>query len=1231
MANYTTLKTAIQNVIKTNGNNEITGALLQQSLFAMINSLGADYQFAGIAEPSTSPGTPDQRVFYLATTPGNYTNFGGLQVASGELAVLLYGGDWSKQRISLGNFSYPMQSFANLAYIDYSHSVRTDNYEYQESANYDCGWVRIFEGSETLMIKGAIPYRVVFFDALTPGAANFISSITGLADGSSVDIPEGAKLALINFQKATNPDYSDLRVYQEGAGASVEMVDRLGAVYNSAGAFGVVDGCFNESSQFSLSVGGVPYSCYIYPLRGIDRVSLSIGQQGLRVWFVKSYPVVGQNADYCSLTPAPIGILSNVGRQNINVPADAAYMVIGRVYATSGTIHWPSEVILSGPGVRAYQPVDEIRAFLPMEYASSSLGGCLVSSTKKVVSNPIMHTGRVRVTAQFGYRIDKIIFLNGNGIASVQDVDLNSVVVDTSSAEGMLPVRGSFDKFVIQMKMPDDADMPDVDTLMALNVASVSADDGDLTGLDFARKDLSVDNVLTASGVCYFYTDYDELDINIKFKSTSNIITRVIGYSRNGRANDSWAIFSDPQWTGSSHIDVPPGTPVSCNILKGKPYPGATTNVSRKLDFVVLRFAKTDNSQPSVQEVISGLAINEIRYKMKPILPNIDKKEGEVFFGGLKAVDNYNVKCDDFMVPRELGTYRICLPRYMSLGWKSGYNSNSNMVDVSVDGSTTLMGGDEFSFTTNARLKIINRLQFTIIGSSRSLPVSYVANLIKAGEIKVFISDVESDIITRNHTGERFVNGLEATSGRQYGMRDLPMIVHIGDIHSDFTRIKNAFEYARYLRAHMFVHSGDAPHRSYNDSGVDFLKDMDEKVQPMPLKATDIPFINVIGNHDAWNSGGEANVISSLIAPFASKYDYQVPSGKSYYYRDFAIPAPRKQSSSAIVYDNIRLIVLNITEGLNVQDKWNISQAQIDWFISTLENTPAGYGILVALHCPPDTLIKPSEMEGVTLKYHEDTFVCLDQFKNYDLAAASPRANPLGLLAYGFTGNPIVKIIDAFIGRGSITDTYQPDSSQATTISYSANFANVPASAEFIAYLCAHTHRDYICYAQNAVNPQLVLCITCGTASYGPYENVQGANSSDVPRGTIGITQDALNVYVIDRMCGRVGIARVGSDIDANGNRRDFQWLNYRKLLKFWLNDIECYCVDGQTWDEYIGATIDFRNAYLQDFYVQTGHILSRTSAGVVQAGIPGAYRAIKLNGSNVQKTSLMQGSHYTY
>ena len=94
MANYATLKSAIQNTIKQNGNNEITGNLLQNSLITMINSLGLGHQYMGVLVPGgASPGTPDQNVFYFGFAPGTY--FNGTTLRTGQLGVFAYNGSWS--------------------------------------------------------------------------------------------------------------------------------------------------------------------------------------------------------------------------------------------------------------------------------------------------------------------------------------------------------------------------------------------------------------------------------------------------------------------------------------------------------------------------------------------------------------------------------------------------------------------------------------------------------------------------------------------------------------------------------------------------------------------------------------------------------------------------------------------------------------------------------------------------------------------------------------------------------------------------------------------------------------------------------------------------------------------------------------------------------------------------------------------------------------------------------
>lgn len=97
MANYANLLATIAANIYSNGNQEVTAAMAKTAMDAMVASLGAGYQFMGVATPSTNPGAPDQNVWYLASTPGTYANFGGLVVSGGEVCALCWNGVWAKK------------------------------------------------------------------------------------------------------------------------------------------------------------------------------------------------------------------------------------------------------------------------------------------------------------------------------------------------------------------------------------------------------------------------------------------------------------------------------------------------------------------------------------------------------------------------------------------------------------------------------------------------------------------------------------------------------------------------------------------------------------------------------------------------------------------------------------------------------------------------------------------------------------------------------------------------------------------------------------------------------------------------------------------------------------------------------------------------------------------------------------------------------------------------------
>lgn len=101
MANYQALKDSVKQVIKTNGVQAITGQTLQSTLISIIGSVGANYQFAGIATTATNPGTPDQNVFYIAGE-GKYVNFSNLTIDVGQLGILKYNGTWIKEVLEIG-------------------------------------------------------------------------------------------------------------------------------------------------------------------------------------------------------------------------------------------------------------------------------------------------------------------------------------------------------------------------------------------------------------------------------------------------------------------------------------------------------------------------------------------------------------------------------------------------------------------------------------------------------------------------------------------------------------------------------------------------------------------------------------------------------------------------------------------------------------------------------------------------------------------------------------------------------------------------------------------------------------------------------------------------------------------------------------------------------------------------------------------------------------------------
>ena len=105
MASYNELNALIDAYINRNGIQAITGQVLNGVLKAMVDQLGRGYTIMGAALPTTDPGTPDSPESWFAATPGTYPNFGGLEVADAELALLSYtpsAETWTKTTLTEG-------------------------------------------------------------------------------------------------------------------------------------------------------------------------------------------------------------------------------------------------------------------------------------------------------------------------------------------------------------------------------------------------------------------------------------------------------------------------------------------------------------------------------------------------------------------------------------------------------------------------------------------------------------------------------------------------------------------------------------------------------------------------------------------------------------------------------------------------------------------------------------------------------------------------------------------------------------------------------------------------------------------------------------------------------------------------------------------------------------------------------------------------------------------------
>lgn len=165
------------------------------ALLATANELKtAGYIYKGVATPTTNPGTPTERVAYLAAEPGTYTNFGSVVVDNGLYALLYDGSAWTGTQMQVGSdidvdeLNSILYSTEVVALGGLTKALGT--------MNANGGWTKVTSASKVRSI----------FIPVTPGEKYTISQ--GSSSGSQFYAVLDTLFTTTSDQSASNIDYA---------------------------------------------------------------------------------------------------------------------------------------------------------------------------------------------------------------------------------------------------------------------------------------------------------------------------------------------------------------------------------------------------------------------------------------------------------------------------------------------------------------------------------------------------------------------------------------------------------------------------------------------------------------------------------------------------------------------------------------------------------------------------------------------------------------------------------------------------------------------------------------------------------------------------------------------------------------------------------------------------------------------------------------------------------------
>lgn len=502
--------------------------------------------------------------------------------------------------------------------------------------------------------------------------------------------------------------------------------------------------------------------------------------------------------------------------------------------------------------------------------------------------------------------------------------------------------------------------------------------------------------------------------------------------------------------------------------------------------------------------------VNKLNHNFAETSTNVGDDWQVVHLGNLVKDGNWVKQKDNVCNVADGVTYAFKMPSDVVAKISYGSNVRPNTT------SSNIFNGETFTFPSGANTQKIYFAKYAS-GAVTNITLAEAESLIASGDILITCKDL--GVVERNADKDNLFavakRVVKDAVVRPTTVNMAPIIGHISDLHGDIQRAYNYFKYCKWKGVDDCVVSGDTVMANYSD-GLDYLF--------AAAAENDMHVTCVMGNHEASGiTASEGIMFSTFLGPYADGLGYlkaaDTVTDRGYYYHD-------------LTSKSLRIIVLDQYDGgvYGGQGKGGrISQGQIDFLISALSNTPAGYGVIITMHAQEDAITMPT---------------------TYAKFISSRASSYTSSGFYVDTSRPIKHIVDAFIGRTTYTGGYTLTYGGTTeTVTINADFSSVDSSVEFICYLTGHRHRDFIGYVNDTTYPQLLIQTTSGNALAVTSDSIFASSAEDdLPRFGWGATQDAFNIYAIDRNAKDVRIVRIGSSMNYEFRERDYLVASYATI-----------------------------------------------------------------------------------